>query len=221
MMFALAPTIAGGLVATLQSAGAAGLGSAGAAVVGAVGAAVGAAAGELRAGLLVDCSDVRTKQENTCMKKFSRKSFVLLICVSLILDWNGVLAVSCSDNKSTCCYEKGIFYCGSGAGLASGCLNGLKLSPWTVSAAVAGGVGAVVAAPVVLGAAGFTGAGIAAGSVASTLMSCWRPGAAAAKKIWLILDLTSGSKAQMFCSIRVNLTGLTGLAGHEKMRVNS
>jgi hypothetical protein len=29
-----------------------------------------------------------------CMKKFSRKSFVLLICVSLILDWNVVLAVS-------------------------------------------------------------------------------------------------------------------------------
>ena len=46
MMSAMAPTVAGGVVATLQSVGAAGLGSAGAAVVGAVGAAVGAAADE-------------------------------------------------------------------------------------------------------------------------------------------------------------------------------
>ncbi|CAB4045583.1 Hypothetical predicted protein, partial [Paramuricea clavata] len=59
------------------------------------------------------------------MKKFSRKSFVLLISVSLILDWNGVLAVSWSDSRSICCYgENGIFYCGSVA--ASGCPNGLK-----------------------------------------------------------------------------------------------
>ncbi|CAB4015736.1 interferon alpha-inducible 27 2A isoform X1 [Paramuricea clavata] len=46
MMSALAPTAAGGVVATLQSVGAAGLGYAGSAVVGAVGAAVGAAADE-------------------------------------------------------------------------------------------------------------------------------------------------------------------------------
>jgi hypothetical protein len=47
------------------------------------------------------------------------------------------------------------------------------LSPWTVGAAIAGGVVAVVAAPVVLGAAGFTGAGIAAGSVGSSMMSAF------------------------------------------------
>jgi hypothetical protein len=46
-----------------------------------------------------------------------------------------------------------------------------RWSPWTVGAAIVGGVGAVVAAPVVLGAAGFTAAGITAGSVASSMMS--------------------------------------------------
>jgi hypothetical protein len=45
MMSALAPTVAGGVVATLQSVGAAGLGAAGVAVVGAAGAAAGGAAG--------------------------------------------------------------------------------------------------------------------------------------------------------------------------------
>jgi hypothetical protein len=46
-----------------------------------------------------------------------------------------------------------------------------RWSPWTVGAVIVGGVGAVVAAPVVLGAAGFTAAGITAGSVALSMMS--------------------------------------------------
>lgn len=41
----------------------------------------------------------------------------------------------------------------------------------TVAGAVVGGVGAVVAAPVVLTGVGFTGAGIAAGSWAASMMS--------------------------------------------------
>ncbi|NP_001007134.2 interferon alpha inducible protein 27.2 [Danio rerio] len=41
----------------------------------------------------------------------------------------------------------------------------------TAAVAVAGGAGAIAAAPVVLTAVGFTGAGIAAGSIASSMMS--------------------------------------------------
>ncbi|XP_012967620.1 interferon alpha-inducible protein 27-like protein 2 [Mesocricetus auratus] len=41
----------------------------------------------------------------------------------------------------------------------------------TIVSAAIGGVGAVIAFPVVLGAVGFTGAGIAAGSMAAKMMS--------------------------------------------------
>ena len=80
------------------------------------------------------------------MKGFSRKSFILFICMSLILNWNVVLAAGRNKNK-----EKKYKF---------------RFDPLRCAAGVV-----AAGAPFLVAAAGFGPGGIGAGTLASWLMS--------------------------------------------------